>query len=462
MRLRAIHRRYAPCYKTCTRDTSRYAFTYLRGLLSMPDQRNYANIARRVLDPDADGQNLQQFMSDSPWSAQSVFDQVQRDVLARPELHGGVLTVDESGDERSGDQSAGAAQQYLGREGKTDMGQVGVTLGYYKPGTWLMVDAELYLPQAWFDEAHADLRRRWHVPSERGFATKPQLALAMIRHARANGLPFALLTCDSTYGGNEAFRAALDAEEIPYIADVAQDTPVYLRQPVVGVPPTPPGKPGRPFSRVQVLEENTPVLLRDLAADPSLRWEHILVRDAERGPLLYECSARRVWTLGTGGLARQEWLLLHRQAGGEIKFSFSNAPADTPLSWLATGRADRYFAERIYQDAKSEAGWDELVARKYRAWMHHAALDAVALFYIAETKLDWAREWPRDPELVEQLHLHVLPALSMANVRELLRAALPLPRLSEEQALRLVAKHLFNRSKSKASRIRKRAADDTS
>jgi len=39
--------------------------------------------------------------------------------------------------------------------------------------------------------------------------------------------------------------------------------------------------------------------------------------------------------------------------------------------------------ERTFQDAKSEAGWDELVARKYRAWMHHTALDALALWVVA-------------------------------------------------------------------------------
>ena len=36
-------------------------------------------------------------------------------------------------------------------------------------------------------------------------------------------------------------------------------------------------------------------------------------------------------------------------------------------------------------DAKSEAGWDELVARKYRAWIHHTALDALALWFVAQT-----------------------------------------------------------------------------
>jgi hypothetical protein len=42
-------------------------------------------------------------------------------------------------------------------------------------------------------------------------------------------------------------------------------------------------------------------------------------------------------------------------------------------------------AERTFQDAKSEAGWDELVALLYRAWIHHTALDALALWFVAHT-----------------------------------------------------------------------------
>ena len=87
--------------------------------------------------------------------------------------------------------------------------------------------------------------------------------------------------------------------------------------------------------------------------------------------------------------------------------------------------------------------------------MHHTALDALALWFIAETKLDWKQLYPHDPELVQKLELAVLPALSMANIRELLKAVLPLEQLSPEQAQRLVIKHLVNRSKSTASRLRK-------
>jgi len=49
----------------------------------------------------------------------------------------------------------------------------------------------------------------------------------------------------------------------------------------------------------------------------------------------------------------------------------SNASHETLLSQLALWKSGRYFVERIFEDMKSEIGWDELEARKYRAWMHH-------------------------------------------------------------------------------------------
>ena len=52
------------------------------------------------------------------------------------------------------------------------MGQVGVALGYYAANVWTMVDAELYLPESWFEEELVKLRRQLHIPDKRSFLTK--------------------------------------------------------------------------------------------------------------------------------------------------------------------------------------------------------------------------------------------------------------------------------------------------
>jgi SRSO17 transposase len=453
-RLIKVWSRFRDCFKTKTNNTGEYALTYLRGALSMESKRNYANIARRVIDLDDDGQNLQQFMSDSPWSAQGVFDQIQAEIIHRDELQGGMLTLDESGDEKAGDKSAGAGRQYLGRMGKVDLGQVGVVLGYYQANVWCMVDADLFFPESWFDEAHQQLRTRLHIPADRTFKTKSREGLDLIRKAKANGLPFEAVSFDCFYGRDSQFRADVNDEGLTYMADIPSDSMVYLTKPVVGIPETSPDKRGPHFSRLRVLSVDKPVQVREVVNCPDFVLHPIQIRYTERGLLIYECFARRVWTVTEQGRIMEEWLFIRRESDGDFSYSLSNAALDTPLARLALWRCERYFAERTFQDAKSEGGWDELVARKYRAWMHHTALDALALWFIAETKLDWAQAYPRDPELIHQLEVEVLPALSMANVREMLKAVLPLEQLSPEQATHLVVQHLVNRSHSTRSRLK--------
>ena len=114
----------------------------------------------------------------------------------------------------------------------------------------------------------------------------------------------------------------------------------------------------------------------------------------------------------------------------------------------------RYFTERLFEDGKAEIGWDEFQAQKYQASEHHLALTALALWFVAETKGAWAQTYARDPELARQFELEVLPALSTANVRELLKAVLPVPTLTPTQAVQIVARMFVDRARSIRSRLK--------
>jgi SRSO17 transposase len=445
--------RFHDCFTTRTRDTSPLAHVYLKGLLLLPEERNYANIARRVIDPDDDGQALQQFMSDSPWHDQRVFAQIQREISHDPVLHGGILSLDESGDKRAGELSAGAARQYLGRLGKVDVGQVGVALSYSVADFWTLVDAELYLPKNWFDADHAELRRRLHIPEGLLFASKPQIGLDLVRRAHRQGLPFVAVAADAVYGRDSAFRAALNQDKIPYIADVPSDYPVYVERPEVGVPPRRSGS-GRAPSNRQVLNgvESVPV---SSLVDEKVVWQTLHLREGERGTVEVTAWGRRVWTISDEWEVREEWLVVHRLSDGTMHYSLSNATADTLLKTMISWRGQRYFVERTFQDEKSELGWDELVAQKYRAWQHHAALSALALYFLMSVRRQWAEKYPRSKELKEEMGIAKLPALSVANIRELLAAVMPLQRFTPEQAVRVVIGHLKKRVRSTRSRCRK-------
>jgi SRSO17 transposase len=445
--------RFHDCFTTRTRDTSAYAHVYLKGLLLLPEERNYANIARRIIGSDDDGQALQQFMSDSPWHTHRVFAQIQQEIVHDPGLRGGILSLDESGDKRAGELSAGAGRQYLGRLGKVDVGQVGVASSYSREDFWALVDAELYLPANWFDADHAELRERLHVPKGLVFASKPQIGLDLVLRARSRGLPFEAVAADAVYGRDSALRVALDKNKILYIADVPSDYPVYVERPEVGVPPRKSDRGPAP-SNPQVLNGVESVRVSSLVDEKTV-WETLQLREGERGTVEVTAWARRVWTVTDDWEVREEWLVVHRQSDGKMHYSLSNAPVDTPVKTMMQWRGQRYFVERTFQDEKSELGWDELVAQKHRAWMHHAALAALALYFVMNVRRKWAEKHPRSEELKEEFGIAKLPALSVANIRELLAAVMPLRQFSPEQALRVVVGHLENRAGSTGSRCRK-------
>ena len=450
-RLYSFWERFRICFKTKTRDGAGHAWTYLRGLLLMKTGRNFANIDRRVVDPTRDGQNLQQFMSDSPWAAQGPIQQVQQEIASTAGLaQGGMLLLDESAEEKAGEKSVGAGRQYNGRLGKVEMSQVGVFLAYYKTPVWTWVDGELYLPQHWFTPEMSDERVRVGVPAERKFLTKIELGWQMIQRAK---VPFEAVAMDDLYGRSGWLRHQIDQADILYMAEIPEDTQVYLTKPDFGLPPSEPDKPGRPFTRPQALNDEKPLEVRQIVAHPDTHFQRFQVRSTERGILDDPFAMRRVWTIRDDELA-EEWLVIRHEYGKRYTYALSNAPADTAHDRLAKLKCVRHFVERSNQDTKSETGWDEFQAQKYRAWEHNLALTILATWFIAQTKYDWANIHTRDPQLAQQMELETLPALSVANVRELLQAVMPLPQLSPEQAARLVVKHLVNRSYSIRCRLK--------
>ncbi len=458
-RLHDFWARYRECFTTQTRDGSPYAYAYLSGQLRMETARNYANIARKT---GQSGQNLHHFMSQSPWEATSVYAHVAQEVRTTSGLQeGGVLILDESADVKAGLDSAGAQKQYNGRIGKVEVSQVGVFAAYANARVdggpvWTWVNGELFLPEGWFseDEAMVMKRRQLGIPPDRVFQTKIELAWQLIQQSQHSGLLWEVVCCDTLYGRSQWFREQVNHEGLLYMAEVPCDTEVYLRKPTLGIPPrTSPYGPSPTRSRV--LSAEKPVEVRTLVHAPETPWQRLRIRHIERGTLCDAFAMRRIWTVSEDqSKTMEEWLVIRKEGAGKYSYALCNASATTSVTQLAWWKCQRYFVERSNQDAKSEYGWDEFQAQKYRAWQHEVAMTVLASWFIAQTKLEWAQTVTRDPELVHEFGVEVLPRLSTANVRELLRAVLPLPQLTPKEATDLVMTHLINRTRSRASRLR--------
>lgn len=392
---------------------------------------------------------MHHYISNSPWSGVKVIKDVRTEIAQHPHFEiGSMLLGDESADDRRGELLVGGGRQYNGRLGKVDLSQVGVFLSIIKDGKHNWVDGELYLPEQWFDDDHAEMRKKVGLPQERTFQTKIELFWQMLQRAQTEKISFEAVACDGLYGRSFWLRQKMDQSGIEYYADVPSDTQVYLSEPKIGVPQN---KRGRKATKPTV-QSPQPYRVDNLRRHASVLWHTLTLRPTERGWLVADFARIPVWTVQDDMTVTKQWLLMRKQ-GKKCSYTFSNAPDETPLQVMALRKTQRYFIERDNQDAKSEFGWDEIQTTSFRAWEHQLAFTILAQWFINQTRFDWEKKFERDPELLVDYDVSLLPALSVANVRELLRAVLPLPTLSPLEAAAQVVQHLDNRTRSRKSRV---------
>src|SRR4051794_11850265 len=154
------------------------------------------------------------------WEADALRDLVRDHALETLADAGAVLVLDETGLLKQGRSSCGVARQYTGSAGKVTDCQVGVFAAYVSRHGHAFIDRALYLPKAWTD--NPTRLAAAHVPPKVGFATKPQLATAMIRRAVAAGVPFAWVAADTIYGVGEIEMALRKAGK-GYVLGVNSD-----------------------------------------------------------------------------------------------------------------------------------------------------------------------------------------------------------------------------------------------
>lgn len=109
-----------------------------------------------------------------------------------------ILIVDETSDEKSSADCAGAARQYCGATGSIALCQVAVTLTYAVPAGHALIGRALYLPADW--AADEERRELAGVPDEVMFATKPELAGELLKQAHDRGISASFVAGDEVYG----------------------------------------------------------------------------------------------------------------------------------------------------------------------------------------------------------------------------------------------------------------------
>lgn len=341
----------------------------MRGLF----QSERANMLRMSEVNAVDHQAMQHMLTEGAIDWDGFSDRIAQDTGA---LLGGaqaVLLIDESAFAKKGEASAGVARQWNGRLGKVDNCQVGVFATLCRGELASLIDARLYLPKAWAEDAVRC--RKAAIPAEaRRYRSKTELALAMVETAMGRGVRFGYVGVDGGYGKEPAFLRGLDRLGCRFVADVHCDQTIYLENPNPQVPLWS----GRGKRPVYLKAQSVPVRVDRWAAEqPPEAWQRLSLRGGEKGRLVAEYLHARVWVWdGTEAKAQCWHLLVRREVGArEIShYCLSNAPVHVSWPELARVQAQRYFIEHSFREAKSECGLADYQVRRWDAWHHHMAL----------------------------------------------------------------------------------------
>lgn len=429
---------YTDHFHSYRHDVSDKARQYASGLMQAGSRKNMDRMAEVV--PDAKSRNLQQFLTHSQWNHREVMDHVAYDADKLLGHHrDACLLLDESGFAKQGKGSVGVSRQWLGRLGKVDNGQVAV-FGALAHGQFAVpIDARLYLPEEWTNDP--ERCERAGVPEEeRSFRTKPDLALEIVKHARENGLRFGWVGADAGYGKGPGFCFALSEMGETFVVDLHSDFHIYLKDPKPYLPKKSNNR-GRQFTKYQTDEESIEVgkLVNSV---PEKRWKTMTLRHTTRGLLRVQIYGRRVYIWDGESEKVQCWSLIATKTLGsnpDTKISLSNAPERTSLKRLGWMQHQRYWVERVFEDAKSECGMADYQVRKWSAWHHHMALVIMAMVFMLSERI---------------YHKDTYPLLSCADIEELLARFLPRRDVSKEEVILQLEKRHHQRQKAINSHTR--------
>ncbi|WP_425574182.1 IS701 family transposase [Streptomyces hebeiensis] len=346
--LAGLHERFA---RRFARSESREsALVYMRGLLAPLERKNGWTVAEEVghCGPD----RTQRLLNRIDWDADGVLDDVREYVVEHLADPGGVLIVHDTGFLKKGVRSAGVRRQYSGTAGRTENCQAGVFLAYSGERGRTLIDRALYLPKPWTDDR--ERCREARIGDEVEFATKAQLARAMVRRAVDDGIPFHWVTADAGYGYSKGWRYEWEQADVFHVVATTRHDTVVTRQ---------------------ALDHRLHELVADL---PRQKWKRRSCGEGAHGLRIYDWA--RVEVRPWHRPDRKHWVLARRSIIDPTKVAYyiAYAPAGTTLNELVAVAGARWAIEECFQTAKGQCGLDDCQVRRYPGWHRHITLAMAA------------------------------------------------------------------------------------
>src|SRR5271163_2175362 len=337
---------------------------FLDGLLS--DERRKTGWMRAEAAGDPGPWRQQALLGRDRWEADALRDIVRDYVIEHLADEDAVLVIDETGFLKQGKASCGVARQYTGSAGKITNCQIGVFATYVSRHGHAFIDRALYLPKDWTDDP--ERMEAAHVPDEVGFATKPQIARAMITRAVAAKIPFCFVAADSVYGTGE-IETMLRKAGKGYVLGVAANH-VF-----------------NSWGKKQLVRSTAGKIAQAL---PKSAWRRLSAGEGTKGPRLHDWAYLELADLDAGqynSALTGQWtrgLLIRRNtADGDLAFFSTWCPKGTPIEKLVSVEGHRWAIEDSFEAAKNELGLDHNESRSWHGWHRHISLVMLAFAMMA-------------------------------------------------------------------------------
>ncbi len=274
-----FHARLADLFERS--ESREQAKKYLRGLLAPVERKNSWQGAEAVGERIPD--RMQRLLYRVPWDADAARDRRQELVIETFGDEAGIGVGDETSVVKKGTHSVGVARQDRGVVGKLENGQVATVLSYAARGAHVFLDRRLSRPEEW--AWNKQRRAQARVPTQVRFASKPEQALAMLKHAWEQGVPMRWVSGDEVTGDSPRLRETVQEHGRLDVLAVSANTRVWTERPEVLEPEEQTG--GRPRRALRVARGGpcARMVFQVIRSLPSQKWKRLGVMQGEKGPI---------------------------------------------------------------------------------------------------------------------------------------------------------------------------------
>jgi SRSO17 transposase len=269
-----------------------------------------------------------------------------------------IVAIDETGQEKAGEATAGVKRQYLGCAGRVANGINTVHLSYVREGTGhALIGARQWIPREQIEDPVKSLVMG--LPPDLEFRTKGELAIDISTDATASGIRPGFYCGDEVYGSCTQLREHFEATGQAYVLRVPSSFMITLAA-------------GARMTCAQVVT----ALLTD-----SRRWEIRSAGHGSKGQRWY------AWAWLATAPARHHLLIRRHLRTGELAFHYCWVPAGQILAKARLIRAAglRWPVEEDFTVSKDCFAPGQCQARLYTAIARHTVLVMAALAICAIT-----------------------------------------------------------------------------